>query len=306
MLSAFSSLRFFLLCLALVSPALSARSEEAFLQQFPLRKQTKFFDFSYKRNPEAVEEVARFADGFLRLVHRDYFKADYAFPIRVAVLEDRDRFQEFLRRDVGITDPSNFGIFLPQAGLFATYESSGLGTFAHEILHPIVENNLPLHPIWATEGIPTFFEKFYGYWQDDKLVIALGFQNPWRIQALGPELTKLDLRQILNYKDTQGRFRECEQRMVSMFLWKQGKFKRMLSLIEKGVPPPGYTTWFEAAMEMDVEKATPLWQAYLNEVATQVPQIMKLPVSTVLPDEAAYSAFAARYGLPSDPKDWMP
>jgi hypothetical protein len=35
------------------------------------------------------------------------------------------------------------------------------------------------------EGIPTFFEKFYGYWKDDEPVVYWGFQNPWRIDQLG-------------------------------------------------------------------------------------------------------------------------
>jgi len=35
-----------------------------------------------------------------------------------------------------------------------------------------VERDLKDPPIWAIEGIPTFFEKFYGYYQDLPLRLA--------------------------------------------------------------------------------------------------------------------------------------
>src|SRR5215469_15849002 len=119
------------------------------------------------------------------------------------------------------------GLFLYKYNLFATYEDSGLGTFAHEIMHPLVERNLRDRPAWAIEGIPTFFEKFYGYWRDDELVVNWGFQNPWRIKELGANLARLDLQGILATTAGAGE-RESEQRLVSIFLWEQGKFKQFL------------------------------------------------------------------------------
>jgi len=120
---------------------------QGYLEQFSSRQQTKYFEFHYKRNPERIAAIARFADGFVTLLNRDFFKADFDYPIRVLVLEDRGAFQEFLRREFRVDDPPNFGIYLPAHKLFATYEDSGLGTFTHEILHPLVERNLKDRPL---------------------------------------------------------------------------------------------------------------------------------------------------------------
>jgi hypothetical protein len=275
----------------------SVASGQEFLKQFPLHKKSKFFELYFKQNPQKMEEIARFADGFVRVVHRQFFKSDFEYPIKLVTIEDRERFQAFLVKDMNISDPPYFGIYFHELRMFITYEDSGLGTFAHEILHPLVTSNLPLHPVWATEGIPTFFEKFYGYWEGEELVLKLGFHNPWRLQAMGEELPRLDLKQILNYKDTQGRFRESEQRMVSMFLWDKGKFKTLLKLIEKGEPPPGYQTWFEATMEMEVDKVVPLWDAWLRDEVVPQRRFFRLPASTVLPDKAAYEAFMIQHGM---------
>ena len=286
-----------ILCFWLLLTPLIATSQD-YLEQFPLRQQTKYFDFRFKRNPERIKAIARFADGFINVVNRDFFKADFDYPIRVLVLEDRATFQKFLHQQFGVSDPPNFGIFLYRYNLFATYEDSGLGTFAHEIMHPLVERNLKDRPIWAIEGIPTFFEKFYGYWQNDELVLNWGYQNPWRIDMLGTNLVQLDLKEIVSTMETPGKYRESDRRLVSVFLWEQGKFKQFLQLIQKR-EKNGYDSYFEAAMGMHIDRIVPLWQGYLNKIAVQRGEIMRLPSSNVLPDEPTFQKFIEVHGIPA-------
>ena len=288
-----------LLSLLLLLPSITLAQE--YLKQFPLRQQAQYFDFHFKRNPGRVAAIARFADGFVQVVNRDFFKADFDYPIRVLVLEDRATFQEFLRREFRVNDPPGFGIYLPPPHkLFATYEDSGLGTFAHEIMHPLVERNLKDRPAWAMEGIPGFFEKFYGYWQQDKLTVHWGYQNPWRIQVLGTNLVRLDLKAILASTENKTQYNQSDLRMVSVFLWEQGRFKRFIQLIEKG-EKNGYKSYFEAAMEMPVERVLPLWQSYLRAVAADARQIMRLPPSTILDDERAFRTFKVLHELKVPP-----
>ena len=290
-----SLVRLAICCLSvlLFAPPVSGQS---YLQQFPLRHQAKYFDFRYKRNPKQIEAIARFADAFVVLLNRDFFKAEFDYPIRVLVLEDRTSFQDFLRVYLSVRRPPNFGIFLPEEKMFVTFEDSGLGTFTHEIMHPLVERNLPDRPLWALEGIPTFFEKFYGYWTEGKPVVHWGFQNPWRIEMLGTNLTRLDLKNLLTTRDSQGQYNESDLRMVSMFLWSEGKFPRFLQLIQRR-EKNGFPSYFEAAMEMPVERLIPLWRDYLNQVAAHRTEIIRLPPSTILPDEPSFRAFLNTYGV---------
>src|SRR5262249_9083018 len=252
-----------------------ARSSKTYSEQFPLRQQTKYFDFQFRQHPEKIQSLARFVDAFIDIVNRDFFKAEFDYPIRVLVTEDFAKHRELVSHQFGVTDPT-MGVFLYKYNLFATYEDSGLGTFAHEIMHPLVERNLKDRPIWAIEGIPTFFEKFYGYWQDDRLVVRWGYQNPWRIDMLSTNLTRLELKRILATKESPGEFRESDRRLVSMFLWKQNKFKRFLELIQKK-QKNGYDSYFEAALEMPIDKVVPLWQDFLISVAAQRSEIYRLP-----------------------------
>jgi len=271
---------------------------QPYLNEFPFQQGTKYFDFRFKRNPERIKAFARFADGFIGVINRDFFPADFDYPIRVLVLEDRASFQNYLSQQFSVTNPPNFGIFLYRYNLFATYEDSGLGTFAHEIMHPLVERNLKGRPVWAIEGIPSFCEKFYGYWHDDRLVVNWGYQNPWRIEMLGTNLTQLDLKGILATTQTPGDFRESDRRLVSMFLWQQGKFKRFLEFV-KSEDKNGYKSYFEAAMGMPEDKIVPLWQAYLNDIAARRSEIMRLPPSAVFPDKETFQHFVGQYKIPT-------
>jgi len=270
-----------------------ARTSQSYLEQLPLRQQSKYFDFRFKQHPEKIKAIAGFADAFIDIVYRDFFKAEFDYPIRVLVTEDFATHRTLVSEQFGVTDPT-MGIFLYKYNLFATYEDSGLGTFAHEIMHPLVERNLKDRPEWAIEGIPTFFEKFYGYWRGDELIVNWGFQNPWRIKQLGTDLARLDLPGIL--ATTRAEERESEQRLVSIFLWEQGKFKQFLDLV-KSRDKNGYDSHFEAAMGMPIGRVIPLWQDYLARIAARRAEILRLPLSAALPDQAAFHKFAASYGI---------
>ena len=129
--------------------------------------------------------------------------------------------------------------------------------------------------------------------------MALG--TAWRIQQLGTNLTQLDLKQVI--ADPQAaeassavERSESSWRMVSVFLWQQGRFKRFLSLIAAH-DKAGYPTYFEAAMEMPVEKILPRWQAYLNDAAEHRARNLSFPPSQIFRDQAAFQNFVATNGI---------
>ena len=85
--------------------------------------------------------------------------------------------------------------------------------------------------------------------------------------------------------------------MVSVFLWEQGKFKRFLQLI-KDRNKNGYNSYFEAALEMQIDKIIPQWQIYLKQVEVDRNKIYLLPKSTVFQDEAAFNKFTGSCSMP--------
>ena len=76
----------------------------------------------------------------------------------------------------------------------------------------------------------------------------------------------------------------------------QGRFKRFLNLTAKH-DKAGYPTYFEATMEMPVEKILPRWQVYLNDVAAHRARNLSFPPSQIFGDQIAFQSFVTANGI---------
>ncbi len=254
-------------------------------RDFPLEQRSRYFNVRYQRAGWDAAAFARFADAFVDIVDRDFVRVRLERPIGVLMLPDRASFQEYLRARLGIAPA--YGMYLPELGLIATYEDSGLGTFTHQIMYPIVFRNLPDSPRWAVDAIPAFFEKFFGYWDGDRLAVEWGYQNPWRLDRIGGALAALDLPHILAGEEHDARLGQSERRLVTVFLWQQCRLERFLRLIAAR-DLAGHRTYLEAAMERPFKEIVPLWKAYLADVAAHRADAMRVPPSAVYQDRAAF------------------
>jgi hypothetical protein len=97
----------------------------------------------------------------------------------------------------------------------------------------------------------------------------------------------LDLKAILANREPQTRNNQSELRMVVLFLWVQGKFNRFLQLIETR-EKHGYGSYFEAALEMPIDRVLPLWEQYLKDVEAKKYELVLLPASTVTENEQLF------------------
>jgi uncharacterized protein (DUF2132 family) len=174
---------------------------------------------------------------------------------------------------------------------FITYHGAGIGTFTHEIMHPLVEESLPRRPDWASEGIPAFFEKFFAHIERGRAQFIWGFQNPWRIRELGSRLSSLDLRTII-YRSTS----TSEKRLISMFLFERGRWNEFLSRIKRNNRQQ-FTTFVEAAMGKRFDDFEPQWRHYLDKIASERDRIDRIPNSAVFKTEREMREYMSRHGL---------
>ena len=275
----------------LLWPGLATGQELA--KHFRHEYKSKYFVFHYNDEITRAKPLTKFSDSFVDVVNRDFFKARFNYPIHVYVLKDRTAFKDFLVRKAGVSAPPGWGIYFPRKRAFVTHESSGYGTFAHEIMHALVGANLRNTPLWADEGIPSFFEKSFGYWSKDELILRFGFQNPWRIQQMGGTLPSLDLESIVKNKHPYG---TSEKRMVSVFLYQHGKLREYLRLVSTN-RKYGYSTFLEAAFSKHMSLLVPEWKKYLQEVHRNRNQILRIPGSMIFDSKEQYEAFMKAYGL---------
>lgn len=280
-----------------------AESRGTLAKRFANQTTSEHLVLHHDADVSGVPALVRFAEGFIDLVGGRFFRAKLPARIDVFLLKDRESFQAFLREELGEDDPPDFGMFLPEIPAIATYQDSGLGTFAHEIVHAFMLEGLPGAPAWAREGLPSFFEKFFGYWDGEALALHLGYQNPWRIDELGGRLTTLSLASIVHQPDLSGTNADgvgtSEERLVSVFLYRHGVLGRFIDLTRRR-ETLGFATGLEAAFGRDLHAIEPDWKAYLREIASNRDAALAVPVSQVLPDKAAFRAFMRSEGLSPD------
>lgn len=280
---------------ALPAAALENRPVPAYTQtlasRFANHAGGKYFQFHGDLPAQKLALYATFSDMFVELVEQDFFRVKTRFPIQAIVLEDKGSFKHFLRNALGVQTPPDYGIYLAEAALFVTYDGSGLGTFTHEIMHPLVEESLPHRPAWAMEGIPAFFEKFYGHVENGRLHVQWGYQNPWRIEMLGPKLKHLKLDRIVN-----GSEGTSEKRLVTVYLNQRGKLKTFLELVQAN-ERRGFRTHLEAAFGKPLKEIEADWKRYLQEIENDRERIMRLPMSRLFDTPDQYRQFAGQYGL---------
>ena len=259
--------------------------------QFQHRLPSKYFIFYSNIPQKKLEAYAELSDLFVEFVDRHYFKVENSFPVKVVVMPDRMSFKSLLRTQLQMAESPDYGIYLGDKNLFITHDEAGIGTFTHEIAHPLVEVSLKNRPQWAIEGIPAFFEKFYGYKNGGQLHAVFGYQNPWRIADLGERLSTLSLERILASSESTS-----EKRLVSVFLYQAGKWKIFLDLIKNG-DRRGHATYVEAAFNKSLAELEPEWRKYLQNIQLTRDLILRLPNSVVFDTEKNYLRFKSRLGL---------
>ena len=281
----------FLFCCMLNATAAAPNIELE--KEFSSHIATKYFKFHSNIALKKLQVYAEFSEQFVDLVDRDFFKiSKKRFPLNAYVLPDKESFQKFLTEKFSVKKPPGFGIYLSEANAFVIYDGSGLGTFTHEIAHALVEESLKNRPAWAIEGIPTFFEKFFAYSKDNILYANWGYQNPWRIEDLGDRITKIKLIRVIYGSEDQS-----EKRLLSVFLFQQGKLRSYFDLIQAG-NKKGYRTYVEAVFDKPLYQIDPIWEAYLKDIASNKEKHLRIPSSAIFKSEVEMRQFMKANTLP--------
>jgi hypothetical protein len=99
-----------------------------------------------------------------------------------------------------------------------------------------------------------------------------------------PEDLKIDCRSLRRETDTS------VLRLVTVFVWQQGKLPRLLRLIADR-NHEGFPTYFEAALGKHLKDILPLWKNYLAEIQANRAAIMQIPPSQIFDSKAAFTGF---------------
>ena len=142
-----------------------------------------------------------------RNLNRDFLGRKPAKPIRVFLFRDRQTYEEYCKASYKKAPSTPFGFYMAHERKMVMNISTGLGTLAHEMVHPLVAEDFPSIPSWFNEGFASLYEQ-----SGERGGRMVGFVN-WRLRGLQkalregkgvplPELLKTTTEQF--YGDERG------------------------------------------------------------------------------------------------------
>lgn len=243
----------------------------------------------YCENSDYAQYYSVFLENFLNYIDSRYCKLPTNMHVSVFMLADEKSFKEFMQKNFA-EEQSLLGIYQHSYNSLFTYDGSGLGTLTHEMMHKVLYASFPSTENWAVEGLPSFFEKIFGYSDESASEFLVGYQNPWRIKALGDSLPSISLRQQVFQKVYKSSKYESEERLVSMFLNRHALLPKYFQLAQMG-SKGRFNTYLEAAFNRDLTEIEPLWQDYLLSIKHRSAIIAKVPMSDVFWNREEFDKF---------------
>jgi prokaryotic YEATS domain len=190
--------------------------------------------------------------------------------ITVYLVKTREQLQRHAREEHDLQISSGTWAYtFPLDASISVWRSGGAGTVGHEVMHALLDQNLPYAPPWLNEGSAALFEEFRML--DGNRIQGTFRRDHWRIPFLKPrevprlgDLLTMDWEQL---DDTQ-RFQvnHATAKMFAMYLQEQGKLGSVLNaykgrdLFELGDD----TRVVEQALGMGIAQLEKTFQAWLR------------------------------------------
>lgn len=92
-------------------------------------------------------------------LQKTYFDRSPARPVRVFLFGDRESYARYVQRTYADPPKTPFGFYMPNERKIVVNISTGPGTLAHELVHPLMEADFPRAPSWFNEGFASLFEE---------------------------------------------------------------------------------------------------------------------------------------------------
>ena len=113
-----------------------------------------------------------------RYLYEDYFTRKPEKPIRVYLFRDKTSYDSYCRTTYDKPPSTPYGFYMSRERKMVMNISTGTGTLAHELVHPLLSEDFPGVPSWFNEGFASLFEQSGE--RDGRMV---GFVN-WRLPKL--------------------------------------------------------------------------------------------------------------------------
>ena len=138
-------------------------------------------DFFFVASNDATSKFLDYKATIIRVyryLYEDYFSRKPEKPIRVYLFKDKGSYDRYCRATYEKPPSTPYGFYMSRERKMVMNISTGTGTLAHELVHPLLAEDFPGVPSWFNEGFASLFEQSGE--REGKMV---GFVN-WRLPKL--------------------------------------------------------------------------------------------------------------------------
>lgn len=141
------------------------------------RVEDYFFVATNDTLPSFIQYKATIARVY-RYLYQDYFTQRPEKPIRVYLFKDKTSYDGYCRSTYEKPPSTPYGFYMSRERKMVMNISTGTGTLAHELVHPLLAEDFPGVPSWFNEGFASLFEQ-----SGERGGKMVGFLN-WRLPKL--------------------------------------------------------------------------------------------------------------------------
>lgn len=118
-----------------------------------------------------------------KAMYKDFMKTKPDKPLRVYLFKDKETYDAYNKKMYGHDPTTPYGFYMRSDRKMVMNISTGLGTLAHELVHPLNEADFPTLPSWFNEGFASLFEQSY-YTRDGSIRGDVNWRLPGLQKAL--------------------------------------------------------------------------------------------------------------------------
>jgi hypothetical protein len=168
-----------ILFLLLQSDALVDEVKKELGDTFTVKKHMDLFVVACDGDEETMNRGLGTLTRVYQAMFKDFMKTKPTEALKVYLFKDKSSYNAYNKKAYQREPTTPYGFYMPSERKLVMNISTGLGTLAHELVHPLNESDFPEIPSWFNEGFASLFEQ--SYYTDDKSI--RGDVN-WRLPAL--------------------------------------------------------------------------------------------------------------------------
>lgn len=173
----------------------------------------------------------------IRHLYAEYFTKRPDRPILVYLFRDKPSYDAYCRSAFRAPPATPYGFYLARERKMVMNISTGTGTLAHEIVHPLLGEDLPGAPAWFNEGFASLYEQSLEF--DGRMLGRVNWRLPG-LQAAIRAKTAPSLAELLAlsperfYGDGRG-IHYAAARYLCLYLQERGELGRFYRRFKGGL-----------------------------------------------------------------------